>query len=50
VAKLVRSGAPDEDIAQAIRAVWMPREDRYSELRATAPAVDPKIEMSYIGG
>jgi len=50
LAKLVRSGAPDEDIAQAIRAVWMPREDRYSELRATAPAVDPKIEMSYIGG
>jgi len=50
LSKLLRSGAPDEEIAQAIRAVWVPREDRYSELRATTPAVDPKVEMSYIGG
>jgi cyclic pyranopterin phosphate synthase len=50
LATLVRSGAADEEIAQAIRAVWMPREDRYSELRATNPPDDPKVEMSYIGG
>jgi cyclic pyranopterin phosphate synthase len=48
--KLVRSGAPNGEIAQAIRAVWTPREDRYSELRATTAEGDPKIEMSYIGG
>jgi len=48
--ELVRSGAPGEEIAQAIRAVWMPREDRYSELRATTVVDKPKVEMSYIGG
>jgi cyclic pyranopterin phosphate synthase len=48
--KLVRSGAPDEKIAQAIRTVWAPREDRYSELRATTVMDEPKVEMSYIGG
>jgi GTP 3',8-cyclase len=48
--KLVRSGVPREEIAQAIRAVWVPREDRYSELRATTVVEDPKVEMSYIGG
>jgi len=46
----MRSGAADAEIAQAIRAVWMPREDRYSELRATTVVGEPKVEMSYIGG
>jgi cyclic pyranopterin phosphate synthase len=48
--RLVRGCAPTEEIAASIRAVWTGREDRYSELRATANAAEPKVEMSYIGG
>jgi len=48
--RLVRGGAPEEQIAAMIRAVWTGREDRYSELRATATGTEPKVEMSYIGG
>jgi cyclic pyranopterin phosphate synthase len=48
--RLVRAGAPAEEIAATIRAVWTAREDRYSELRATSAATEPKVEMSYIGG
>jgi GTP 3',8-cyclase len=46
----LRAGASDEELAAAIAAVWGEREDRYSELRSTATAGLPKIEMSYIGG
>jgi cyclic pyranopterin phosphate synthase len=48
--RLVRAGAPEAELAAMIRAVWTGREDRYSELRATLPAMEPKVEMSYIGG
>jgi cyclic pyranopterin phosphate synthase len=48
--RLVREGAPERDIVSVIRAVWTGREDRYSELRATSTAAEPKVEMSYIGG
>jgi cyclic pyranopterin phosphate synthase len=48
--RLVRGGAPAEEIAATIRAVWTGREDRYSELRATTAATEPKAEMSYLGG
>jgi len=48
--QLVRAGAPEEEIAATIRAVWTGREDRYSELRATMPPTEPKAEMSYLGG
>jgi cyclic pyranopterin phosphate synthase len=48
--ELVRSGASDGELTEAIAAVWTRREDRYSELR-TADTVDlPKVEMSFIGG
>ncbi len=47
---LVRTGTVEEKIAAVIRAVWTGREDRYSELRATVPATESKVEMSYIGG
>ncbi len=49
---LLRSGAPDEDLAAAIRAIWQGRSDRYSELRGQgrAPVAERKIEMHYIGG
>ena len=46
----LRAGASDEELAAAIRAVWEPRTDRYSELRTAETASRPKIEMSYIGG
>ncbi len=46
----LRAGASDEELAAAIRAVWTPRTDRYSELRTADTAGLPKVEMSYIGG
>ena len=45
----LRTGASDEELAAAIRAVWTPRTDRYSELRTAETASLPKVEMSYIG-
>ena len=48
--QLVRSGAGDEAIAELLRSVWSPREDRYSELRSSKTAGLQRIEMSYIGG
>jgi GTP 3',8-cyclase len=47
---LVRSGADDDALAEAIGAIWSRRKDRYSELRSAATADLPKVEMSYIGG
>ncbi|HEU0303950.1 MAG TPA: GTP 3',8-cyclase MoaA [Gaiellaceae bacterium] len=47
---LLRGGAMDAELAEAIAGVWSRRTDRYSELR-TAETVDlPKVEMSFIGG
>lgn len=47
---LVRGGATDEALRDAIASVWRAREDRYSELRSDATVDLPKVEMSYIGG
>ncbi len=47
---LLRGGAGDDEIGNAIAAVWRQRADRYSEIRTANTARDPKIEMSYIGG
>ncbi len=47
---LVRGGATDEELRDAIASVWRVREDRYSELRSDATVDLPKVEMSYIGG
>jgi cyclic pyranopterin phosphate synthase len=47
---LVRGGATDEELRDAIAAVWRVRDDRYSELRTDATAELPRVEMSYIGG
>ena len=47
---LVRGGATDEELHQAIGHVWAHRGDRYSELRSAQTADLPKVEMSYIGG
>jgi cyclic pyranopterin phosphate synthase len=47
---LVRSGATDAELDEAIAATWARRTDRYSELRTAETAELPKVEMSYIGG
>jgi len=47
---LVRGGASDELLRDAIAAVWLPRNDRYSEIRTAETAKQRKVEMSYIGG
>lgn len=49
---LLRGGATDTQIAEAIAGIWQNRSDRYSQLRSAgelAPA-GRRIEMSYIGG
>ncbi len=47
---LIRRGAGDEELEQAIHGVWRSRADRYSELRSEATSGGEKVEMSYIGG
>jgi len=47
---LVRGGASDALLRDAIAAVWLPRNDRYSEIRTAETAKQRKVEMSYIGG
>jgi len=47
---LLRSGADETSLTDALRVIWTGRSDRYSELR-TLDTVDlPKVEMSFIGG
>ena len=47
----LRSGATDDEIFERVRATWLSRNDRYSEIRADQPgAAERKIEMYYIGG
>lgn len=54
---LLRGGASDAELADALTGVWRSRTDRYSELRGLPDASAPRqehgpsrIEMSYIGG
>lgn len=47
---LLREGAGDQYIADAVRRIWSKRNDRYSETRTSESPLLPKIEMSYIGG
>ncbi len=51
---LLRSGAGDAALADAMASIWGARDDRYSEERASLTpelrAARPRIEMSYIGG
>jgi GTP 3',8-cyclase len=47
---ILRSGADDASLADALRAIWTGRSDRYSELRTLDTVELPKVEMSYIGG
>jgi cyclic pyranopterin phosphate synthase len=47
---LLRGGADDGVLRDAIVSVWLPRNDRYSEIRTAETARLRKVEMSYIGG
>ncbi len=47
---MLRGGASNEEISEAIAKVWGARADRYSELRSENTISLPKVEMSYIGG
>ena len=51
---LLRGGADDAQIGDAIHGIRQGRTDRYSELRASLPPdtekAAPRVEMSYIGG
>jgi cyclic pyranopterin phosphate synthase len=47
---VVRDGASDEELEEAIASVWRQRGDRYSEIRSERTVDLPKVEMSYIGG
>ena len=47
---MLRSGRSDEEIHNAVAAIWLRREDNYSERRTAETAKQRKVEMSYIGG
>ena len=47
---LLRRGASDEELGEALNGIWTDRKDRYSELRSAATERLEKVEMSYIGG
>jgi cyclic pyranopterin phosphate synthase len=47
--EVLRSGADDEQLYEAVAGRWHRRDDRYSELRGQLPA-QPKPEMSFLGG
>ena len=47
---LMRGGATDDEISQAIARVGGKRGDRYSEIRSEKTTSLPKVEMSHIGG
>jgi GTP 3',8-cyclase len=47
---LLRSGASDDELLDALTGTWGARADRYSELRTLESGKRRKIEMSYIGG
>ena len=47
---LLRGGKSDEEIRDAIAAIWQHRTDNYSEIRTAGTAKERKVEMSFIGG
>ena len=48
--RLLRAGAGDAALEDAVAAIWERRDDRYSEIRTAETAKARKVEMSYIGG
>lgn len=51
VKSVLRSGAPDKEVAAALGTQWQARNDNYSEVRGSGTVVDTdRVSMSYIGG
>ena len=53
IRQMLRGGASDEEIEEAIGRIWTTRDEHYSEIRTeeTVKArAGQRIEMSYIGG
>jgi GTP 3',8-cyclase len=50
IKSLLRGGADDAAIRDALRAIWQVRQDNYSELRTAETTRSEKVEMSFIGG
>ncbi len=50
IRSLLRSGASDAELEEAIGKVWRRRTDRYSEIRTEATVPLERVEMSHIGG
>ncbi|MBI3762031.1 MAG: GTP 3',8-cyclase MoaA [Chloroflexi bacterium] len=48
--RLLRGGASEAELAEAIASIWRGRDDRYSEIRSSETIWLPKVEMSRIGG
>jgi cyclic pyranopterin phosphate synthase len=51
--QLLRTGASDAELQQALVGIWQSRDDRYSLLRQGQSAEaggGKRVEMSYIGG
>ena len=47
---LLRGGATDDELREAVAGRWAVRDDRYSELRGAGATDLPRPEMSYLGG
>jgi cyclic pyranopterin phosphate synthase len=47
---VVRGPGSDDELRDALAAIWSRRADRYSELRTAATRIERKVEMSFIGG
>jgi GTP 3',8-cyclase len=50
VRALLRGQPNDVKVMRVLASLWSARDDRYSEMRSSATAVSPKVEMSKIGG
>jgi len=50
VRSILRMDASQEQIGDAIGAIWKNRNDNYSELRGKVESAKDRVEMSYIGG
>lgn len=47
---LLREGASDAELEEALRGAWGMRDDRYSQLRSSQTDLGSHPEMSYLGG
>ena len=50
VRSVLRAGADEAALTDALRSAWAGRDDRYSDLRTLETVDLPKVEMSFIGG